>query len=67
MSYITVNQSIASRPRNAKDVKNDNEIRSIMENFDDLEHPIAQVHVTHLRALQYRLLKNEFDTNEIFL
>ena len=37
-----------------------------MKYFDNLEHPTAQDYVKHLRALQYRLMKNDFDsiTNE---
>ena len=33
-----------------------------MENFDDLEHPTAEDYVNHLPALQYRLMKNDFDS-----
>ena len=55
-------QPIAPRPCNAKYDKNDDQTRSLMENFDVLELPTAQVFVNNLRALQYRFMKNDFNT-----
>jgi hypothetical protein len=55
---------IAIRPRKLKYKKNDEAIKSLIEMFDSIAEPTSLELWNHLRALQYRLMNNGFDTIE---
>jgi hypothetical protein len=55
----TVGLSIS--PRRPTYVINDRAIRQLVNQFDAIVNPTDDQIVAHLRSLQYRLMKNNFD------
>jgi hypothetical protein len=52
---------ITIRPRNKRYKDNDAAIRRLVIDFDAIANPTNDQYTNHLRALQYRLAKNQFD------
>ena len=72
ISYDKVHQyeldpvnGIAIRPRNQKYVENDAAIRQLVIEFDALANPTEEQTIMHLRTLQHRLKKNNFDNWDV--
>lgn len=57
---------IRLRPRKKTYINNDNAIKLLVGNFDELNNPTNDQIINHLRAIQYRLMRNDFENwNEL--
>lgn len=52
---------ISINPRRKKYKINDQAIKNLVTQFDEIENPDAEAFYHHLRAIQYRLMNNDMD------
>ena len=52
---------IRIRPRKPAYISNDNALKNLVQLYDQIDDPSNEETINHLRAIQYRLARNDFE------